>query len=64
MPVQCKNGLAIAVAFEIILITKELTIMLIVVQLSIDDGMDVVLIIVERLVSLWAEIDNGQSDMS
>lgn len=38
--------------------------MLIVVQLSIDDGMDVVLIIVERLVSLRAEIDNGQSDMS
>lgn len=64
MLVKSKHDLAVTIAFEIILVCELVSLLLEVVELSVDDRMGSFFSIVEWLVAGWAEIDYGETSAS
>jgi hypothetical protein len=62
--VQCNDNLAVTVAFEVVFFGQLCPIFFVAVKLAIDHSVDVVLVVMERLVSIWTEIDDRQSHMT
>lgn len=64
MFVQCNDNLTIAVAFELVFSGELVTIFLVTVEFTVDNGMNIILRVMERLIAIWAEVDDGESDVT
>jgi hypothetical protein len=64
MLVQGNDNLTVAVAFEPVFSRKLLTIFLVIIELAVDHGMDIILGVMEGLVAIWAKVDDGESDVA
>lgn len=62
--VQREDDLAVAAALEVVFRVQVGAVALVVVQLAVDDGVDVVLPVVEGLVAVRAEVDDREADVA
>lgn len=64
MAVQREDDLAVAAALEVVFRVELGAVALVVVQLAVDDGVDVVLPVVEGLVAVGTEVDDREADVA